>query len=306
MAYLRKKLEFYLEKANKIHNNKYDYSKLNDDIFKGTMTKYEIICKDHGSWFVTMDNHIIKKSGCPKCKGFNLSFEEKIEKANKIHDNKYDYSLIISDFKNFDEVKILCKKHGEFIQSWSNHVHKLNGCPKCKKHKKVISLDEIKNRILKFNTNYEYDWDSFIGYFKKIDIKCNKHGWFKQQISNHLFGQGCPKCNNSNGENNIEIYLKENNIQYETQKTFNNCLNPKTNHKLKFDFYIPLFNLCIEYDGELHYKSLKHFGGDEGLKYIKYKDKIKTKYCKENNIKLLRIPYTKINKINQILIKNIK
>jgi hypothetical protein len=96
------------------------------------------------------------------------------------------------------------------------------------------------------------------------------------------------------------------NIPYIEQKTFDLCRNPKTNTLLRFDFYIPHLNLCIEYDGELHYRSSSIFGGDETLSRIKKNDMIKTNWCLENNIKLIRIPYKKKNKIFKILSLELK
>ena len=58
-----------------------------------------------------------------------------------------------------------------------------------------------------------------------------------------------------------------------------------------FDFYLPDYNLCIEYDGEQHFKPLKHFGGEKDLTERQENDKIKTNYCLENKISLLRIRY---------------
>lgn len=62
---------------------------------------------------------------------------------------------------------------------------------------------------------------------------------------------------------------------------------------LPFDFYLPEYNICIEYDGEQHNRSVKHFGGDKAF-YTRIKhDNIKNEYCKNNGISLLRIPYFK-------------
>ena len=72
---------------------------------------------------------------------------------------------------------------------------------------------------------------------------------------------------------------------------------------MPFDFYLPAYNLCIEFDGEQHFKSIKHFGGEKRLSIQKIKDNIKTEYCKNNNIKLLRIPYYDFNNIEKILEK---
>lgn len=70
---------------------------------------------------------------------------------------------------------------------------------------------------------------------------------------------------------------------------------------MPFDFYLPDYNTCIEYDGELHYKAVDYFGGDDALSNTKCRDEIKTQYCKENNIKLIRIPYWEFDNIEEIL-----
>lgn len=64
---------------------------------------------------------------------------------------------------------------------------------------------------------------------------------------------------------------------------------------------MPDYNIAIEYDGKQHFEDV-YFGGKEStLDYVKSNDKIKTEYCKNNNIKLIRIPYTELKNINTIL-----
>jgi len=254
MLKITNNLEYHISKANIIHNNKYDYSLIKE--YKGVMEKYPIICPSHGMWEVTLDNHNNKKSGCPKCRGLGFTKQEKINQANEVHNNEYDYSLIKTlDLKTNQRVEIkhkICENI--FSNTWDNHINKKQKCPNCVVYgRKKHTLKSIKEKILSLNNNgYEYDWDSYEGYYKKINIKCPKHDWFDQQISNHLMGQKCPKCVRSIGEEKIENILKEKNINFITQKTFKGCINPKTGYNLRFDFYIPHINLCIEYDGELH------------------------------------------------------
>ena len=103
-----------------------------------------------------------------------------------------------------------------------------------------------------------------------------------------LFGFGCPVCNESHGEKQIRTWLNAHNIQYESQYIFDDCKDKKF---LPFDFYLPDLNLCVEYDGEQHFKSIDFFGGEDGLQKRQLHDKIKTEYCQNNNISLLRIKY---------------
>lgn len=115
-------------------------------------------------------------------------------------------------------------------------------------------------------------------------------------------------CIISQGEEKIKNVLKnELKIDFIQQKTFDDCINPKTNRKLRFDFYIPKYNCCLEYDGKQHHVTNAHgiWYTEEELLDIKYRDKIKTNYCKENGIFLIRIPYTDFKKINKEYIKNL-
>ena len=103
----------------------------------------------------------------------------------------------------------------------------------------------------------------------------------------HTMSCGC--LNKSKGEMYIEEILKENEIIYESQKRFDNCRNKRT---LPFDFYLPNNNICIEFDGSQHYKPVEYWGGKERFDNLKENEQIKNKYCEDNNINLIRIPYT--------------
>ena len=92
----------------------------------------------------------------------------------------------------------------------------------------------------------------------------------------------------SQGELTIRNLLTDNNILFEEQKTFLDCkdLNP-----LPFDFYVNN-EYVIEYDGKQHFKPSEYWGGEKQLKYIQKHDVMKNEWCKENNIPIIRIPYT--------------
>lgn len=111
-------------------------------------------------------------------------------------------------------------------------------------------------------------------------------------------------CLRSQGEAKIYQLLKDNNINFTTQATFDTCLSPKGRH-LRFDFYINNSYL-LEYDGEQHYLQYpnNHYSQEE-LDRIKLYDKIKNKWCEENNIPLIRIKYTQLDSlsINDLILK---
>jgi len=146
--------EQFIVKAEKVFGSLYDYSKVE---YKNVMTKIKIICKTHGEWEVTPDNHTNKKSGCPKCKGFNLTSQEKIKLAHKVHGNQYDYSLITTkNIKNHSTYPIICSEHGVFKQVWNNHYNMGQGCPQCNiAGRKKILPEGVKNSWSKEHTrNY--------------------------------------------------------------------------------------------------------------------------------------------------------
>lgn len=105
-------------------------------------------------------------------------------------------------------------------------------------------------------------------------------------------------CTYSFGEAQIKDLLIQMGINFISQKTFDDCRNPKTNALLYFDFYLPDYNCCIEYDGRQHFVE-NSFGKWDELEKVQYRDNIKNQYCKDNNIRLIRIPYTEKNKITQ-------
>ena len=122
-------------------------------------------------------------------------------------------------------------------------------------------------------------------------------------------GQLCPKCSSSisKGEYAVKQYLDEHDIQFYMQFRFDDC---RTKVPLPFDFYLPNHHLCIEYDGEGHYQPIKRGSisdeqAQEVLNNIKLRDQIKTTYCDEHNIKLIRIPYWEFANIDSILNKEL-
>jgi very-short-patch-repair endonuclease len=130
---------------------------------------------------------------------------------------------------------------------------------------------------------------------------CPIHGEFEQIVNNHLQGHGCPVCNESRGEVKILKFLTENNINFIRQKKFKECKNIKL---LSFDFYLPEYNMCIEFDGEQHFRTVNEWGGENSYVNIKKNDDIKNDFCDKNSIELIRINYKE--NINDILKNKIK
>ena len=225
-----------------------------------------------------------------------LTLEEFISKANLIHNHFYTYEHFIY-INTHTSGLITCPIHGDFKQTPHSHL-KGYGCPYCS----GCHPSNTKEFILKANSIhdcfYTYDHFSYINNNTKGLITCPIHGDFLQTPHCHLAGQGCPECRRSKGAIKVLIFLKKHNINFEKEKKFIGCISKKEN-PLRFDFYLPKFNICIEYDGEQHFKSSKFFGGNKKLKNIQENDQIKNQYCIDNNIKLIRIKYNQ--KVENVL-----
>jgi len=189
-----------------------------------------------------------------------------ITKAKNIHKNRYNYSLV------------------EYVNS-NDHLMG-HGCPNCKG---IIGTEKFIKMSNKLHNN-KYDYSNVIYKHSNIKIKiiCPNHGIFEQTPSAHLRGHGCSKCCCSRGETLISYFLNKKNINFIREKKFDEC---KDKNKLPFDFYLPDYNMCIEYDGIQHFESIEYWGGEEKLKWTQNHDKIKKLFCKKNNIELIRIKY---------------
>jgi hypothetical protein len=280
--------EEFIERAKKIHGDAYDYSKVN--YIKYT-TKVKIICPIHGEFEQTPESHL-KGKKCNKCYGRNLTTQEFIDKANLVHNNRYDYSKV--NYKNGElKIDIICSLHGSFKQS--PHTHLLGrGCPKCAN--KDITIDEfITKANLVHNNKYYYSKFTYINAKTKGVIICPKHGEFWQIPNSHLLNHGCPECAQSKIESKdcilIEKYLIKNSYKYIKEKTFIDCKSMNSK-ELRFDFYLVDKNILIEYNGEQHYKFINYFHRNiKGFYKQIERDIIKFLWAKENNIGLLTIKY---------------
>jgi len=124
----------------------------------------------------------------------------------------------------------------------------------------------------------------------------------KKNMENNKTRNGCPKCSLSKGERKIMAYLDKMDIEYISEFRINGCKNQIT---LPFDFYLPKYNMCIEYDGEQHFRPIEYFGGIKTFEKQIERDKIKNDYYLDNNIKLIRIPFNMFDEIENILISEL-
>ena len=350
------KFEF-IEKAHKVHNGKFDYSQV---VFLKVRDKVDIICKKHGVFKQSVYDHL-KGHGCPKCAHEKLSYSTDvfIEKAKKIHGEKYDYTKTeFNGFKN--KILITCPEHGDFYQTPSCHL-KGNGCSECAREKlhrpskRKKSLDTFLKECKEVHSDkYDYSKVEYVDDKTKVCIICPEHGEFWQKPNKHLMGQGCKACGrirtinaslrrNSNFVNKIKVIFGDkydySKVEYKKAK-INVCLvckkhgdfyarpdhllsghgcplcrestmersvrvvlienniehiqeyhNVEILNKQSLDFFIPSKNIGIECQGEQHFKEnfYKIFSenSSSNLEYVKQLDERKKKLCRDNNIHLI-------------------
>ena len=247
---VRSNTKDFIEKAKKIHGDKYDYSKIE---YTNSKSKMIIICPTHGEFWQDA-NHHLQGCGCPKCGGrMRLTTEAFIEKAKKIHGDKYDYSKV-EYTNNRTKVCIICPEHGEFWQTPLVHLAG-RGCYECGRIKTIQSItSNNENFIAKakkiHGDKYDYSKVEYEHNARKVSIICPIHGVFRQSPNNHLQGNGCPKCTISNIEESLMRELDILNVEYVYQKRFSWL------GKQSLDFYLPKYNVAIECQGRQHYQPI--------------------------------------------------
>ncbi|QYB17523.1 SPbeta prophage-derived protein [Pacmanvirus S19] len=288
------KTKNFIVKARIVHMDKYDYLSAK---YIGAMIKLIITCRLHGDFMQSPNNHLRGK-GCPKCVNNNLRVkfaftrEKFIEEARSVHGDRYDYSLV-EYINQHTRVKIICPIHGVFEQLPLNHLKGANcircrGAESAKKYK--FSNEEFANKSNKIHRNlYDYSKVDYINNSTPVTIICKEHGEFSQIPYHHMSGARCPNCRRSRGESIIEDYLRALKIQFEIEKTFIDCRGNKK--PLPFDFYLPEYNVLIEFDGKQHYEPIDYYGGMDGFEKRRRYDEIKNKWSADNGINLLRIRY---------------
>ena len=180
----------FIRNSKKVHRNKYDYSKVD---YVNAKTEVTIICPVHGSFKQKPEKHFNRKHGCPSCGGTKrATTPEFIEKAKKVHGNKYEYMLV--NYKGtYEKVQIVCHEHGVFKQTAKDHLNGC-GCPKCGGRIPLTQNDFVMRSIKTHNNKYDYSLVKYTTDKIKVSIICPDHGKFEQTPNAHMNGQGCPRC----------------------------------------------------------------------------------------------------------------
>lgn len=273
--------------------------------YKGRSIKVAIICKKCRHTFTAFPKYFGNRGKrCPECIRQEGELQY-IKEVSKIHKDLYEYCEVYY-VNNKTKIQVYCKSCEKFFNIRPDAHKRGQGCPKCGIAKmskgKVLSHDEYMKKIkYVHNNSYTYENAIYSGMRNNIQIECPKHGTFIQTAQNHLNGTGCPMCRESKGEREISKFLDNHRIEYVREKIYDDCRRARP---LPFDFYLPEYDVIIEYDGIQHFIPIEYFGGEQSLTYIQENDLIKSEYCERNNITLMRIRYDE--DILEILTKGIQ
>ncbi len=275
-------------------------------------TPTEHYCKIHEAVSKIIPYNALRGAGCSKC------HSEKI--SNKLRKLEDEYIMELS-VKN-PAVKLV----GKYVNSTTPvahycEIHQVTweitpsatlqgqGCKMCQSERIGDVLRKDENQYIKelstINPNIIL-CDKYCGANKPTRHKCLIHDYEWLPIpTNILRGHGCPKCNESKGELQITRWLQQHEIMNTPQKRFLDCSDIRP---LPFDFYIPSLNICIEYQGEQHYRPVNFGGISDEEAYNNFlitqrHDETKRDYCLQNDIKLICIPY--FEDVDEYLNKNL-
>jgi hypothetical protein len=259
-------------------------------------------CKNNHIWMATPTN-ILRGHGCPDC---SLLYRKTVLSS---YTNEYIEKLKSKNIKirvldEYINVKTPIKHICEFGHTWDvtpNAILSGAGCPICsRKIKKTMTmyLEELNSKNITIKPLEEY----ILAKTPILHICEYGHKWYITP-DHVLRGIGCPICNQSKGENVIKEFFDLSNIYYIPQKEFEGLVGLKGGN-LSYDFYLPDYNLLIEYQGQYHDGTVNNQTQKQFKKQQEH-DKRKREYANKYNIKLLEIWYYDFDNIEEILNKEL-
>lgn len=282
----------YISKARNVHGNSYGLAQININD-RDTKNRINVVCPIHGEFLINMYN-FLNGQGCSECakmkraKSEEISKDECLRRCKKAHGDKYKYDLT-HYHGSHSKILVYCDEHGWFEQMASKHWNG-QGCKLCNKpvHDRDSFIKESK-KIFK-DGGLSYENVVYLNSHTKVQLLCNTCGCeFFSRPNDILSNHGCPKCNRSLLEREVEKCLLDNNIQFESQ------YSAEFLGRLRLDFYIPSCKVGIECQGRQHFKPYSFFGGESSFVKIRERDIRKKDLCESNGLDLVYFSHDKEN-----------
>ena len=293
--------ENYMNRDNSNNKYRYTYDEVRDIInmtnntlcskeYVNSKTKLDIYCNDCKNIFSMSFYHFnILKQRCPNCyiatrKLSTETFQEYVKSRGDTLIDEYTDSR--------SKIRIKCGKCNEIFIQQANGYRQRGGCQACAIDAQRLTYEEVKRRIECYGDkllSLEY-----VNTYSPLKIQCGNCNQIFEKNLTGSYQPFCKFCKSTKLEKQMIMYLKNYTIDFVTQKMYKDCLSDR-NKQFRFDFYLPEENIIIECDGEQHFKPLKfrseNYNIQEWFEIIQERDKLKTKYCIDNGIKIIRISY---------------
>lgn len=299
---LKKTTKMYKEEVFNLVGSAYRVLGDYQNCMKKILMKHEICGYE---WEIT-PNSFLSGTRCPKCqhRSYRKTTKEFKEEVYTLVKNEYE---ILGSYEGKDrKIKIMHSECGNVFKMTPHAFLQGQRCPQCQHRGYRKTTEEFKKEVLNLVGKEYVVIGKYVTNQTKIKMQHSNCGLIYKVTPNAFLSHGnrCPNCvdnKRSKGAIQVEEFLKKNNLQYKREYKLKDCKNIES---LPFDFAVFDGNkllALIEYDGRQHFEPVKLFGGKENLKYTQRNDSIKNKYCVDNKIFLIRIPYYKRKKIEKIL-----
>lgn len=265
-------------------------------------------CKVCGFEWWSSPSNLLQRKGCKQCH-FNNMKRDRLKPHEQFVSELYKINKNIKVLGGYtgakNKVDCECLIHNEKFSMNSKHL--LRGETSCKKCIDIKfhlgglkSHEQFVQELASINSDIEVIGE-YDGAKTGVEVKCLKCGHIWSPVADSLLhGYGCPNCRVSKGEERVEKYLIKNNIDYEHPKKFPDLRNV---NPLSYDFYLPEYNLLIEYQGQFHDGSTSMVLREKYFDKQQKNDKIKRDYASKNNYNLLEIWYHDFDNVESILDK---
>lgn len=252
-------------------------------------------------WETTPSNFLKREGNCPVCTG-------RVRNRSQEYFRKEIYDLVgneyvpLGEFVGVGELILFRHNNGEcdyneYYVSYDSFVHNGSRCPKCYGNEK-LSTEDYKSRFTKLFGDEFIIIGEYINAKCTVEVmhnnsSCNYYTW-SPLLRNLTSGKsGCPACSGSKGEKFIYDYLTNNQINFTSQKTYEDLIHKR---KLKYDFHLEDYDVLLEFDGAHHFRPIDFASkgevwAQEQHETTVHRDMLKNAYAIENNISLIRIPY---------------
>ena len=290
-----------------------NYTLLTDSISRGSH-EFQYICNSHsdsGIKTLTYDRMINQNHGCWECgverrgikhrRANEDKFREAVERMGFVYKG---YSYDNSDTTR-KKVKIayVCSRHthkGLQYANYDNLLRRAKGCTYCAGTGRT--MEDLRSELNAMHNCIEVI--AYTDYSFPVEVQCKKckHLWRTSGIS-LTQGHMCPKCTRSHFEKEVMHLLDLWDVEYVCEHRFEEC---RSKRELPFDLFLTVHNIAIEMDGEHHYMPIRRGSmtdedAEEKLKITQEHDRIKTMFCENNGIKLIRVPFWERNRLKDYL-----